>query len=194
MLRDDGIVMDDGTSWRLGENEYFMTTSTAAAAKVMSWLEELLQTRWTDLKVNVTSVSEQWAGAAISGPKSREVIQQCVEDSSLIENNNLPFMGFISTKLKGGIPCRIVRISFSGELGYEIYIVSNYANLMMNLLWEATQNFDGCLYGLEALGALRVEKGHVTGAELDGRVTIEAIFPKPTSSIVTRPSSSAPVT
>ena len=173
MLRDDGIVMDDGTSWRLSENEYLMTTSTAQAGKVMSWLEELLQVRWTDLKVNVTSISEQWAAAAVSGPKSREVIQKCVEDPSLIENEKLPFMGFISTNLKGGIPCRIVRISFSGELGYEVYIVSDYANTMMNLLWEEIQKYDGCLYGLEALGALRVEKGHVTGAELDGRVTIE---------------------
>ena len=173
MLRDDGIVMDDGTSWRLSENEYLMTTSTAQAGKVMSWLEELLQTRWTDLKVNVTSVSEQWAAAAISGPKSREVIQKSVEDPSLIENDKLPFMGFISTNLKGGIPCRIVRISFSGELGYEVYILSDYANTMMDLLWKEVQNFNGCLYGLEALGALRVEKGHVTGAELDGRTTIE---------------------
>ena len=96
MLRDDGIVMDDGTSWRLSENEYLMTTSTAQAGKVMSWLEELLQVRWTDLKVNVTSISEQWAAAAVSGPKSREVVKNCVEDPSLIENEKLPFMGFIS--------------------------------------------------------------------------------------------------
>ena len=173
MLRDDGIVMDDGTSWRLSENEYFMTTSTAQAAKVMAWLEELLQTRWTDLKVNVTSVSEQWAAAAVSGPLSREVLNQCIEDSSLISNENLPFMGFVSIKLQGGIPCRIARISFSGELGYEVYIDSDYANSVMDLLWDTAQKYDGCLYGLEALGALRVEKGHVTGAELDGRVTID---------------------
>ena len=173
MLRDDGLVMDDGTSWRISETEYFMTTSTAQAAKVMAWLEELLQTRWTDLKVNVTSVSEQWAAAAISGPRTREVLNQCVEDPSLITNENLPFLGFISTKLKGGIPCRIARISFSGELGYEVYTFSDYADSVMDLLWNSAKKFDGCLYGLEALGALRVEKGHVTGAELDGRVTID---------------------
>ena len=173
MLRDDGIVMDDGTSWRLSENEYFMTTSTAAAAKVMAWLEELLQIRWTNLKVNVTSVSEQWAGAAVAGPKSREVLNDCVEDPSLITNENFPFMGVISTFLKGKIPCRIARISFSGELAFEVYIKSDFANTMMDLLWENAQKFNGCLYGLEALGALRVEKGHVTGAELDGRVTID---------------------
>ena len=173
MLRDDGIVMDDGTSWRLGENEYFMTTSTAAAAKVMSFLEELLQTRWTDLKVNVTSVSEQWAGAAIAGPKSRDVLNECVFDPNEITNENLPFMGVLQTKLKDGTPCRVVRISFSGELAYEMYIESDYAHGMMDILWENAQKYDGCLYGLEALGALRVEKGHVTGAELDGRVTID---------------------
>ena len=173
MLRDDGLVMDDGTSWRISETEYFMTTSTAQAAKVMAWLEELLQTRWTDLKVNVTSVSEQWAAAAISGPRTREVLNQCVEDPSLITNENLPFLGFISTELKGGIPCRIARISFSGELGYEVYAISDYAHSVMDLLWNSAKKFDGCLYGLEALGALRVEKGHVTGAELDGRVTID---------------------
>ena len=173
MLRDDGLVMDDGTSWRISETEYFMTTSTAQAAKVMAWLEELLQTRWTDLKVNVTSVSEQWAAAAISGPRTREVLNQCVEDPSLITNENLPFLGFISTELKGGIPCRIARISFSGELGYEVYAISDYAHSVMDLLWNSAKEFNGCLYGLEALGALRVEKGHVTGAELDGRVTID---------------------
>ena len=173
MLRDDGIVMDDGTSWRLGENEYFMTTSTAAAAKVMSWLEELLQTRWTDLKVNVTSVSEQWAGAAIAGPKSRDVLNECVLDPNKITNENLPFMGVLQTKLKDGTPCRVVRISFSGELAYEMYIESDYAHGMMDILWENAQKYEGCLYGLEALGALRVEKGHVTAAELDGRVTID---------------------
>jgi sarcosine oxidase subunit alpha len=173
MLRDDGIVMDDGTSWRLGENEYFMTTSTAAAVKVMSFLEELLQTRWTDLKVNVTSVSEQWAGVAIAGPKSREVLNECVLDPNEITNDNLPFMGVLATKLKDGTPCRVVRISFSGELAFEMYIESDYAHGMMDLLWKTAKKYDGCLYGLEALGALRVEKGHVTAAELDGRVTID---------------------
>ena len=112
MLRDDGIVMDDGTSWRLSENEYFMTTSTAAAAKVMAWLEELLQTRWTNLKVNVTSVSEQWAGAAVAGPKSREVLNNCVEDPSLITNENFPFMGVISTFLKGKFHVELQELVF----------------------------------------------------------------------------------
>ena len=175
MLRDDGLVLDDGTCWRISETEYFMTTSTAQAGRVMAFLEELLQVRWPDLKVNVTSVSEQWGVAAISGPKTREVLDQCLEDSSIISNDNLPFMGFISANLKGGIPCKIARISFSGELGFEIYILADYANKMMDILWNSAKKFDGCLYGLEALGALRVEKGHVTGAELDGRTTIDDV-------------------
>ena len=175
MLRDDGLVLDDGTCWRISETEYFMTTSTAQAGRVMAFLEELLQVRWPDLKVNVTSVSEQWGVAAISGPKTREVLDQCLEDSSIISNENLPFMGFTSANLKGGIPCKIARISFSGELGFEIYILADYANKMMDILWNSAKKFDGCLYGLEALGALRVEKGHVTGAELDGRTTIDDV-------------------
>ena len=173
MLRDDGIVLDDGTSWRLSEDEYFMTTSTAHAAKVMAWLEELLQTRWNDLKVHITTVSEQWAAVSVAGPKSRDVLSDSVEDQELISNEKLPFMGLIQTKLKNGISCRIVRISFSGEMAFEVYIPADYAETMMDILWENTKNHNGCLYGLEALGALRIEKGHVTGAELDGRVTID---------------------
>ncbi|MEM7222925.1 MAG: sarcosine oxidase subunit alpha family protein [Pseudomonadota bacterium] len=173
MLRDDGIVMDDGTTWRLSESDYFMTTTTAHAAKVMAWLEELLQTRWSDLKVHVASVSDQWAGAAVAGPKSRAVLEACLEDSSVVSNEACPFMAVIETTLKGGIPCRIARISFSGEMAYEAYVPSDYGPALMDLLWAAAKPLGGCLYGLEALGALRIEKGHVTGAELDGRVTID---------------------
>ncbi|MCP4188138.1 MAG: sarcosine oxidase subunit alpha family protein [Gammaproteobacteria bacterium] len=173
MLRDDGIVMDDGTTWRLSEADYFMTTTTAHAGKVMVWLEELLQTRWQDLRVHVTSVSEQWAGSAVAGPKSREVLEACVEDAAVMPNDVFPFMGVIETTLKGGIPCRIARISFSGEMAFEVYVPSDYASALMELLWAVAEPLDGCLYGLEALGAMRIEKGHVTGAELDGRVTID---------------------
>ena len=173
VLRDDGIVMDDGTTWRLSETEYFMTTTTAHAAKMMVWLEELLQTRWQDLKVHVSSVSEQWAGVAVAGPKAREVIQGVLENADDLSNENCPFMGVIESTLKSGVPCRIARISFSGEMAYEMYVPSDYANGMMDMLWPEAQKVDGCLYGTEALGALRIEKGHVTGAELDGRVTIE---------------------
>ncbi len=173
MLRDDGIVMDDGTTWRLGTDDYFMTTTTAHAGPVMAWLEELLQTRWSDLKVHVTSVSDQWAGCAVAGPLSRETLISCVETAGAVSNDALPFMGVIETTLSGGIPCRIARISFSGEMAFEVYVPSDYGPAMMDLLWQAAEPLGGCLYGLEALGTMRIEKGHVTGAELDGRVTIE---------------------
>jgi len=173
MLRDDGLVMDDGTTWRLSESDYFMTTTTAHAAKVMVWLEELLQVRWPDLKVHVSSVSDQWAGCAVAGPKSRACLSACVEDAGVMENEAFPFMGVIETTLKDGIPCRIARISFSGEMAFEVYVPSDYAPAMMDMLWAAAEPLDGCLYGLEALGTLRIEKGHVTGAELDGRVSID---------------------
>ena len=173
MLRDDGMVMDDGTTWRLSETDYFMTTTTAHAAKVMAWLEELLQTRWQELKVQVTSVSEQWAGCAVAGPQSRAILEVCAARECGVSDEVLPFMGVTETTLKGGIPCRIARISFSGEMAFEVYAPSDYATAMMDLLWAAAEAAGGCLYGLEALGALRIEKGHVTGAELDGRVTID---------------------
>jgi sarcosine oxidase subunit alpha len=173
MLRDDGLVMDDGTTWRLSETDYFMTTTTAHAAKVMVWLEELLQTRWPDLKVHVTSVSEQWTGIAVAGPKSREVLEANVKNPSEVSNDVFPFMGVIETILEGGIPCRIARISFSGELAYEVYVPADFGPPAMDRLWASAKAMAGCLYGLEALGAMRIEKGHVTGAELDGRVTLE---------------------
>jgi len=173
MLRDDGLVFDDGTTWRLSETEYFMTTTTAHAGPVMVFLEELLQTRWQDLRVTLTSVSEQWAGCAVAGPRSRDVLAACVEDPEVMADERFPFMGVRETTLQGDLPVRIARISFSGELAYEAYCPADFGPAMMEILWEEAQKHDGCLYGLEALGALRIEKGHVTGAELDGRVSID---------------------
>ncbi|MBO67368.1 MAG: sarcosine oxidase subunit alpha [Acidiferrobacteraceae bacterium] len=173
MLRDDGVVMDDGTTWRLTETDYFMTTTTAHAAQVMAWLEELLQTRWSDLRVHVTSVSDAWAGIAVAGPQSRAVLESNVDNTEDISNENFPFMGVREILLKDGTQCRIARISFSGELAYEVYVPADFGPHVMEKLWTTAKNFGGCLYGLEALGTLRIEKGHVTGAELDGRVTLE---------------------
>lgn len=173
MLRDDGMVMDDGTTWRLGENNFLMTTTTTNAGKVMVWLEELLQTRWQNLRVHVASVSDQWAGVAVAGPKARQVIADCLEDAEAVSGDALPFMGVTSVRLEGDIPCLIARISFSGELAYEVYAPAGFAEGMMDLLWSHAEPAGGCLYGLEALGALRIEKGHVTGAELDGRMTLD---------------------
>ncbi len=173
MLRDDGIVMDDGTAWRLSENDYLVTTTTGNAGKVIVWMEELLQIRWSNLKVHVTSVTEQWAGLSVAGPKSRETIQACLAEPEQLTNQACPFMAVIETKLLTGLTCRIARISFSGEMAYEIYVPSDYATHLAEMLYAEVEKHDGCLYGLEALGTLRIEKGHVTVAELDGRTTID---------------------
>jgi hypothetical protein len=171
MLRDDGIVMDDGTTWRLSDTDFFMTTTTANAVKVMGFLEELLETRWPDLRVRVTTVSEQWAGLAVAGPKAREVLEAVVEDIDM-SNEAFPFMGVREGRI-GGAQCRVARISFSGEMAYEAYVPSDYGAAMCDAVWKAAEPLGGILYGTEALGALRIEKGHVAGPELDGRTTLE---------------------
>ena len=172
MLRDDGMVMDDGTTWRIGEADFLMTTTTTNAGRVMVWLEELLQLRWPELKVHVTSVTDQWAGVSVAGPKSRAVVAACLRDPDSVSHETLPFMGVAPVVLRDGTEGLIARISFSGELAFELYVPANYGEAMMEQLWTAAARHEGCLYGLEALGTLRIEKGHVTGAELDGRVTI----------------------
>ncbi len=175
MLRDDGMVLDDGTTWRLAEDDYFMTTTTAQAGPVMLFLEELLQRRWTDLRVHVTSVTDQWAGMAVAGPYAREVLEAEFPQLNW-SDEAFPFMGVVEVTHRLGqhdITCRIARISFSGERAFEIYVPSDSGAQIWSALADRINEAGGCLYGMEALGALRIEKGHVTAAELDGRVTLE---------------------
>ncbi|MCH8166742.1 MAG: sarcosine oxidase subunit alpha family protein [Proteobacteria bacterium] len=179
LLRDDGIVFDDGVTWRLGEHEFMTTTTTAHAATVMAWFENLLQTRWPELRVNIASVSDQWGGAAVAGPRARTTLQAALAPDATggdISNQGLPFMGITHARLKvadGEIPVLIARISFSGEMAFEVYAGSGHAAAMWRALLAQVKAQGGCAYGMEALGALRIEKGHVTAAELDGRVTLE---------------------
>ncbi|HUF87130.1 MAG TPA: 2Fe-2S iron-sulfur cluster-binding protein [Thermohalobaculum sp.] len=175
MLRDDGIVFDDGVTWRLGEDEFMATTTTANAAAAMAWFETLLQTRWPELRVHVASLTDQWGGAAVAGPRARAAIEAALAEGD-ISNEALPFMGIVRAKLRvrdGEIPVMIARISFSGELAFEVYARSGHAPAMWRALLAQAKAQGGTAYGVEALGALRIEKGHVTGAELDGRVTLE---------------------
>jgi|TARA_B100001741_G_scaffold215290_1_gene178365 heterotetrameric sarcosine oxidase alpha subunit len=167
MLREDGIVMDDGTTTRIAENHYHMTTTTAQAANVLSHLEYYLQVVWPDLNVNVVSTTEQWAGAAIAGPNSRKLLEKLFPKSD-VSNEGLPFMGYIEGDLFG-IKAKIFRISFSGELAYEINVESNYGNFMWEKIIETGNEFKIQPYGTEALSTLRIEMGHVAGSELDGR-------------------------
>ena len=167
MLREDGIVMDDGTTTRISENHYHMTTTTAQAANVLSHLEYYLQLVWPELNVNVVSSTEQWAGAAIAGPKSRSVMQKLFPSLD-VSNDGLPFMGYIEGNLFG-IKARIYRISFSGELAYEVNVESDNGNFMWEKIIEVGKEFNIQPYGTEALSTLRIEMGHVAGSELDGR-------------------------
>ena len=167
MLREDGIVMDDGTTTRISENHYHMTTTTAQAANVLSHLEYYLQIVWPELNVNVVSTTEQWAGAAIAGPKSRSLLQKLFPDID-VANESLPFMGYVEGNLFG-VHARIFRISFSGELAYEVNVESDNGNLMWEKIIEIGKEFAIQPYGTEALSTLRIEMGHVAGSELDGR-------------------------
>ncbi|MDX8535912.1 sarcosine oxidase subunit alpha family protein [Mesorhizobium sp. VK25A] len=171
MLRDDGIVFDDGTTTRIDEQRFFMTTSTAKAGDVMSRLEFLLETAWKDLDVSLTSVSDEWAAMSIAGPKSREILSAAFEDLDF-SNDNLPHMGSLEGTF-GGKPLRVLRLSFSGERAYEVYVGSTQGEELWKHLLEVGDRFGLRPYGLEALGALRIEKGHIAGPEIDGRTALD---------------------
>ena len=162
MLRDDGLVFDDGAVWRLGETEYLVTTTTSGAGKVMSWLEELAQTRWPDLRVALSSVTDRWAGVAAAGPQARNLLAALVQDVDFADAA-FPFMGVRSGRLRGGeIDCLIARLSFSGELAYEIYVESDHAPALMDALWDGARAMGGVLYGTEATAQRRPVLGWLT--------------------------------
>ncbi|MEW5422090.1 sarcosine oxidase subunit alpha family protein [Amorphus sp. 3PC139-8] len=170
MLREDGFVYDDGTTWRLGENDFLMTTTTANAAGVLARLERHLAVDWPDLKVAVASATDQWAGLAIAGPKSREVLRTVVADVDLSDAGT-PFMAVRKGRV-GKVAVLVTRISFSGERAYEIHCGARDGLAVWEAVHAAGQPFGLVPYGTEALGTLRIEKGHVSGPELDGRTTL----------------------
>ncbi|TIT62472.1 MAG: sarcosine oxidase subunit alpha family protein, partial [Mesorhizobium sp.] len=131
MLREDGFAFDDGTTWRLGEQDFLMTTTTANAGKVMQHLEYFLDVIWPELKVHVTSVTDEWAGAAIGGPKARQILAACVTGTA-VDNATLPFMGIVHGEISG-VPVMICRLSFSGEMAFEVYSGAGHGTHV----WEA---------------------------------------------------------
>jgi methylglutamate dehydrogenase subunit C len=171
MLNDDGVVLDDGTTSRISENKYYMTTTTAQAGEVMSWLEYLLQCHWTDLKVHVASLTDEWGGMAVSGPKSRDALQLAFPEVD-VSNEVLPYMGVKDIQF-GGTTVRLMRLSFSGELAYEVHVSADYAQSLWEHIMQAAAPLGIKPYGLEALASLRIEKGHVAGLELDHRNTLD---------------------
>jgi sarcosine oxidase subunit alpha len=168
MLREDGMILDDGTTTRIGEEHFLMTTTTANAARVMSTLEYWLQVHWRNLDVRLTSVTEQWAAMALAGPRSRSVLA-AVADTD-VGDHVLPYMGYRELMI-AGCPARVFRISFSGELAYEINVPADYGLAVWEALLAAGQSCGIVPYGTEAMAVLRIEKGHVAGMELDGRTT-----------------------
>ena len=168
MLREDGFVMDDGTTARLSDTHFVMTTTTAAAGEVMRHLDFVQQVLRPDLDVSFISVTEQWAQFAVAGPKSRELLNDILDRPLTAED--WPFMA-CGEVIVQGIAGRLFRISFSGELAYEIAIPARYGDSLWRLLLAKSEGLGGGPYGMESLNILRIEKGFITHAEIHGRVT-----------------------
>ncbi|GII23892.1 2Fe-2S iron-sulfur cluster-binding protein [Planosporangium mesophilum] len=170
MCRPDGMIFDDGTVIRLAEDRFLVTTTTGNAAGVLDWMEDFLQTEWPDLRVHCTSVTEQWATIALVGPRSREVLGTLAPDLA-VDNDSFPFMTWRDTTV-AGLAARVCRISFSGELAYELNV--NWWDALA--LWEAVLAAGAPLgittYGTETMHVLRAEKGYpIIGQDTDGTVT-----------------------
>ncbi|WP_188196931.1 sarcosine oxidase subunit alpha family protein [Nonomuraea sp. SYSU D8015] len=167
MCRPDGMVLDDGTVIRLADDHFLVTTTTGNAAMVLDWMEEWLQTEWPSLRVHCTSVTEQWATVALVGPRSREVLAGLAPGLA-VSAADFPFMTWREADV-AGIPARVCRISFSGELAFEINVTS-WDGLR---LWTAIMD-TGLVtpYGTETMHVLRAEKGYpIVGQDTDGTVT-----------------------
>ena len=171
MLREDGIAYDDGTTARLGENHFVMTTTTVNAVLVFRNMEFARQCLWPGLDVHLISVTEQWAQFAVAGPNSRALLGKIVDPEHDISNEAFPFMACGEVGVCGGAPARLFRISFSGELAYELVVPARYGEALMEALMAAGEEFDAVAYGTEALGVMRIEKGHAAANELNGQTT-----------------------
>jgi sarcosine oxidase subunit alpha len=170
MLREDGIAMDDGTAARLAEDHFLVSTTTANAARVMQHMEYARQVLWPELDVQLISVTEQWSQYSVAGPRARDLLERLFDGAVDVSDAALPFMGVIPVRL-GGVPCRLFRLSFSGELAYEIAAPARYGEAVLEALMAAGEPLGVIAYGTEALGVMRIEKGHVGGVEINGQTT-----------------------
>ncbi|NUK37680.1 (2Fe-2S)-binding protein, partial [Streptomyces lunaelactis] len=170
MCRLDGMVFDDGTVIRLAADRFLVTTTTGNAAAVLDWMEEWLQTEWPELRVHCTSVTEQWATVALVGPRSRDLLSALAPELA-VANDDFPFMAWRESTV-ADIPARICRISFSGELAYEINVSPWEARALWEALYAAGSPFGITPYGTETMHVLRAEKGYpIIGQDTDGTVT-----------------------
>jgi sarcosine oxidase subunit alpha len=173
MLREDGVAYDDGTTARIGENHFIMTTTTANAALVFRNLEFVRQCLLPNLDVHLISTTDSWAQYSVAGPNSRRLLQKIVDKPKDITNENFPFMACRELTICGGVMARLFRISFSGELAYEIAVPTQYGNALFEALLSAGKEFNAVPYGTEALGVMRIEKGHAAGNEINGHTTAQ---------------------
>lgn len=170
MCREDGMVFDDGVTTRLAADRYLMTTTTGGAARVLDWLEEWLQTEWSELRVHLTSVTEQWATVAVSGPNARKLMAALAPDLPL-DKVAFPHLS-MREAVVAGIPARVFRISFTGEASYEINVTADYGLALWQAVMDAGAAFGIRPYGTECMHLLRAEKGFIiVGQETDGTVT-----------------------
>ncbi|AWN15121.1 sarcosine oxidase subunit alpha family protein [Salinisphaera sp. LB1] len=170
MLHEDGMIFDDGVTAKLGENHYLLTTTSGGAAGVLRWLEEWHQTEWPEMKVFFTSVTDEWATMAVNGPDSRKIVEAVCDDIDL-SRDAFPFMSFREGTV-AGIPARIFRISFTGELAFEINVDANYGQALWDAVMKAGEPYGLTPYGTETMHVLRAEKGFiVAGQDTDGSMT-----------------------
>ena len=170
LLGEDGFIRDDGVIGRLSEDRFHVTTTTGGAARVLNMMEDYLQTEWTDLKVWVTSTTEQWATIALNGPKARDLLAPLVEGQDM-SDDAFPHMSVVDC-IVAGFPARLFRLSFTGELGFEINVPARHGRALWETLMEAGKPYDICPYGTETMHVLRAEKGYIiVGQDTDGTVT-----------------------
>lgn len=174
MLREDGHAFDDGTCARLGEDHYVVTTTTAQAGPVYKNMEFARQCLWPDLDVQLISTTDAWAQISVAGPKARVLLERIVDGFDL-SNAAFPFMACAELTVCGGLRARLFRISFSGELAFEIAVPARYGSALMGRMFELGEDLGATPYGTETLGVLRIEKGHAAGNELNGQTTAQML-------------------
>jgi sarcosine oxidase subunit alpha len=171
MCTADGMVFDDGVVVRLAPDRFHLTTTTGNAAAVLAWLEEWLQTEWPELDAACTSVTEQLSTVAVVGPRSRDVVARLAPDLDC-GADGFPFMTVRETTLASGLPARVARISFSGELAYEVSVARWYGTALWESVLDAGRDLDITPYGTETMHVLRAEKAYpIVGQDTDGTVT-----------------------
>jgi sarcosine oxidase subunit alpha len=170
LLRDDGFVYDDGVVARLAPDRFHVTTTTGGAPRVLAMMEDYRQTEWSDLEVWLTSTTEQWAVIAVQGPEARHVLETLIEGLD-IGAAAFPHMSVAHGRICG-VPMRLFRVSFSGELGYEVNVPADYGRAVWEAIYAAGQGFGITAYGTETMHVLRAEKGYIiVGQDTDGTMT-----------------------